>query len=185
MYSGGPPTKARERRRSFARLPVPPSRLAAPLPTPTLPSVGTRSGVAPTTRSMPITTVTHRSRRSLAPPAYPQRRARLARPRRRLVRGARRHRPRCPRRPRHRGQARPARLLHPAASRAEVRLGGNGRVRVRADHHARAGPGYHIHLCELLRHFANDFDLTWDDDACHDPTAYFTRRTAPRASGTS
>jgi len=64
-------------------------------------------------------------------------------------------------------------LLHPAACRVEVRLGGNGRVRAHADT-TPAGPGYHIHLCERLRQFAKEFDVAWDDDACRDPTSYFT-----------
>lgn len=62
-------------------------------------------------------------------------------------------------------------VLHPAAPPVEVRLGGNGRVRVYAPT-SPAGPGYHAHLCSLLRQFAADFDLTWDDAAA-DPTGYF------------
>lgn len=64
-------------------------------------------------------------------------------------------------------------VLHPAAPPVEIRLGGNGRVRVAAPT-SPAGPGYHVHLCERLRHFAADFDLTWDDAATTDPTGYFT-----------
>jgi hypothetical protein len=63
-------------------------------------------------------------------------------------------------------------LLHPASPPAEVRLGASGRVRVSAAT-SPAGPGYHIFLCGLLRHFAADFDLTWDDDQTLDPTGYF------------
>jgi hypothetical protein len=64
-------------------------------------------------------------------------------------------------------------FFHPSASPAELRLGGNGRVRVHAVT-TPAGPGYHIHLCERLRQFATDFDVTWDEAACQDPTGYFT-----------
>ena len=63
-------------------------------------------------------------------------------------------------------------VLHPASPPVEVRLGGNGRVRMNAAT-SPAGPGYHIHLCERARQFAADFDVTWDDDACQDPTGYF------------
>lgn len=62
--------------------------------------------------------------------------------------------------------------LHPAARPAEIRLGAGGRVRVVA-RTTPAGPGYHIHLCHLLRQFAADFDLTWDDAPAADPTGYF------------
>ena len=64
-------------------------------------------------------------------------------------------------------------IFHPAASPVELRLGGNGRVRVHAATTA-AGPGYHIHVCERLRRFAREFDVAWDEDACQDPTGYFT-----------
>jgi hypothetical protein len=63
-------------------------------------------------------------------------------------------------------------ILHPAATPVELRLGGNGRVRVHAAT-TPAGPGYHIHLCERLRQFAKEFDVTWDDENCQDPTGYF------------
>lgn len=63
--------------------------------------------------------------------------------------------------------------FHPAAPPLEVRLGGSGRVRAVAAT-TPAGPGYHIHLCERLRQFAKEFDMTWDEDACQDPTGYFT-----------
>jgi hypothetical protein len=62
--------------------------------------------------------------------------------------------------------------MHPASPPVEIRLGGNGRVRVAAAT-SPAGPGYHVHLCERLRQFAADFDLTWDDDPSTDPTGYF------------
>lgn len=64
-------------------------------------------------------------------------------------------------------------ILHPAAIPVEIRLGGTGRVRVRAET-SPAGPGYHIHLCERLRQFAKEFDIGWDEDACSDTTGYFT-----------
>lgn len=63
--------------------------------------------------------------------------------------------------------------FHPAATPLELRLGGTGRVRANAIT-TPAGPGYHIHLCERLRQFAKEFDVTWDEDACQDPTGYFT-----------
>ena len=62
--------------------------------------------------------------------------------------------------------------FHPAAPPVEVRLGGSSRLRVHAAT-TPAGPGYHIHLCERLRQFAADFDATWEEDACQDPTGYF------------
>ena len=66
------------------------------------------------------------------------------------------------------GEEKPVLLvaLHPASPAAEVRLGASGRLRVAATT-TPAGPGYHVHLCERLRQFAADFDLTWDDDATH------------------
>lgn len=69
--------------------------------------------------------------------------------------------------------------LHPIAAPVELRLGGSGRVRVHAVT-TPAGPGYHIHLCERLRQFAKEFDVTWDEDVCQDPAGYFssTDRTA-------
>jgi hypothetical protein len=63
-------------------------------------------------------------------------------------------------------------VLHAATPPVEVRLGGNCRVRVHALS-SPAGPGYHIHLCERLRQFAADFDVTWDEESCRDPTGYF------------
>lgn len=69
--------------------------------------------------------------------------------------------------------------MHPAAPPAEVRLGASGRVRVSAAT-SPAGPGYHIALCSLLRHFAADFDIVWDDYETLDPTGYF--RTEIRAA---
>ncbi len=63
-------------------------------------------------------------------------------------------------------------VFHPAVSPAEVRLGASGRVRVSAAT-SPAGPGYHIYLCEVLRLFATDFDLTWAPEQSTDPTGYF------------
>jgi hypothetical protein len=69
-------------------------------------------------------------------------------------------------------------LLHPACPSAEIRLGASGRVRVAA-RTSPAGPGYHVHLCELLRQFAADFDLAWADDQTHDPTGFFLTADRP------
>ncbi|HEY3789621.1 MAG TPA: hypothetical protein VGL71_12245 [Urbifossiella sp.] len=63
-------------------------------------------------------------------------------------------------------------VLHPASPPVEVRLGGNGRVRVNAVT-TPTGPGYHIHLCERIRQFAKEFDVAWDEAECRDPTNYF------------
>lgn len=65
--------------------------------------------------------------------------------------------------------------LHPAAPAAEVRLGGGGRIRVSAVT-APAGPGYHIHLCELFRQMAVAFGFAWTLDDCTDPAGYFHSR---------
>jgi hypothetical protein len=62
--------------------------------------------------------------------------------------------------------------FHPSASPIELRLGGNGRVRVHAVT-VPAGPGYHIHLSERLRQFAAAFNVAWDESACQDTTGYF------------
>src|SRR5215210_5243558 len=66
-------------------------------------------------------------------------------------------------------------LLHPAASPAEIRLGGSGRVRVHAVT-SPAGPGYHAHLCDTLDQLATDFDLEWDEAETQDSTDYFATR---------
>ncbi len=63
--------------------------------------------------------------------------------------------------------------LHPASPPVEVRLGASGRVRIAAAT-TPAGPGYHAHLCQRLQQFADDFDLTWNEDAVCDPTGYFS-----------
>jgi hypothetical protein len=75
------------------------------------------------------------------------------------------------------GEDRPVLLVtfHPAAPPVEVRRGATGKVRVTAAT-TPAGPGYHVHLCERLRQFAADFDLTWDDAETRDPTGYFEAR---------
>ena len=65
--------------------------------------------------------------------------------------------------------------LHPAVPAAELRLGAGGRLRVAATT-TPAGPGYHIHLCDLLRQMAADFGFTWIRDDCTDPTDYFPTR---------
>ncbi|MDY3561311.1 hypothetical protein R5W23_002588 [Gemmata sp. JC673] len=70
-------------------------------------------------------------------------------------------------------------LLHPAAPAAEVRLGAGGKVRVTAVT-TPAGPGYHIHLCGLLRRLAAEFQFAWPLDDCTDPTNYFQSRDRER-----
>ena len=62
--------------------------------------------------------------------------------------------------------------LHPASPAAEVRLGAGGKLRVTATT-SPAGPGYHIHLCELFRQMADEFEFAWIADDCDDPTGYF------------
>lgn len=63
--------------------------------------------------------------------------------------------------------------FHPVAEPAILRIGGSGKIAV----HARtspAGPGYHAHLCELLKDFAEDFDFAWNDPPPdRDPGHYF------------
>lgn len=66
-------------------------------------------------------------------------------------------------------------VLHPVSPPVEVRLGGSGKVRVSAMT-TPAGPGYHQHLCGLLRQLASDFDFAWVADDCSDPTGYFATR---------
>ncbi|MBY0459670.1 MAG: hypothetical protein K2V38_20310, partial [Gemmataceae bacterium] len=75
------------------------------------------------------------------------------------------------------GEDRPVLLveLHPAAPPVEVRLGAGGRVRVTAAT-TPAGPGYHIHLCDLFRQFAAAFAFPWVADDCTDPTGFFGTR---------
>lgn len=66
-------------------------------------------------------------------------------------------------------------VLHPAAPAAEVRLGASGRLRVSATT-TPAGPGYHVHLCDLFRQMAEEFGFPWVADDCTDPTGYFHPR---------
>jgi hypothetical protein len=64
--------------------------------------------------------------------------------------------------------------FHPAGEPAQLRVGNSGKVSV----HARTtpiGPGYHAHLCELLKDFAEDFDIQWNDpNPDRDPAQYFS-----------
>jgi hypothetical protein len=62
--------------------------------------------------------------------------------------------------------------LHPAVPPAELRLGASGRVRLSAAT-APAGPGYHAHLCALMRQLAAEFQIAWTGDDCTDPTGFF------------
>jgi hypothetical protein len=66
-------------------------------------------------------------------------------------------------------------VLHPASPPVELRLGGSGKVRVTAAT-TPAGPGYHQHLCGLLRQLATDFGFPWVADDCSDPTGFFGTR---------
>ena len=63
--------------------------------------------------------------------------------------------------------------FHPAGPPAQLRIGSSGKVSV----HARTtpiGPGYHAYLCELLKDFAEDFDITWNDPGPdRDPAQFF------------
>jgi hypothetical protein len=63
--------------------------------------------------------------------------------------------------------------FHPAGEPMQLRVGGSGKVSV----HARTspvGPGYHAHLCELLKDFAEDFDIQWNDPSPdRDPAHFF------------
>jgi hypothetical protein len=70
--------------------------------------------------------------------------------------------------------------LHPAAAAAEVRLGASGRLRVTAAT-SPAGPGYHIHLCDLFHQMAEEFGAAWVADDCTDPTGYFGAKGIPPA----
>ncbi|HSQ55490.1 MAG TPA: hypothetical protein VLM40_07070 [Gemmata sp.] len=65
--------------------------------------------------------------------------------------------------------------LHPVSTPVEVRLAANGRLRVTAAT-TPAGPGYHQHLCKLLRQLATEFGFAWIADDCTDPTRYFASR---------
>jgi hypothetical protein len=65
--------------------------------------------------------------------------------------------------------------LHPSPPPLELRLGATGKIRVTATT-TPAGPGYHQHLCEILRQLATDFDFSWVADDCSDPTQFFSTR---------
>lgn len=70
--------------------------------------------------------------------------------------------------------------LHPVAEDVELRLSPSGKVKVAA-RTSPAGPGYHAHLCGLLKQFAADFDFAWDDPpADADPAGYFATGDRPR-----
>jgi hypothetical protein len=75
------------------------------------------------------------------------------------------------------GENRPVLLVsfHPATPPVEVRLTANRKLRVTAIT-TPAGPGYHIHLCDLLREFAQSHEVNWIADDCNDPTDYFRTR---------
>lgn len=66
-------------------------------------------------------------------------------------------------------------VLHPTPPPVEIRLGATGKVRVSATT-TPAGPGYHQHLCDLLRQLAIDFAFNWIPDDCSDPTGFFSSR---------
>jgi hypothetical protein len=70
--------------------------------------------------------------------------------------------------------------LHPAATPAVLKLGATGKLRVAATT-TPAGPGYHQHLCGLLRQLATDFGFAWVQDDCSDPTGFFSTRDRHRA----
>lgn len=70
--------------------------------------------------------------------------------------------------------------FHPVAEPVHVRLGGSGKVSV----HARTspvGPGYHAHLCGMLKEFAEDFDIVWNEpQADRDPAHFFIHGDLPK-----
>ena len=78
------------------------------------------------------------------------------------------------------GDEKPVLLVacHPAVPPAELRLGAGGRLRVTA-RTSPAGPGYHAHLCGLLRQFAAEFGVEWVADDADDPTGFFTTTDRP------
>ena len=69
-------------------------------------------------------------------------------------------------------------VLHPSSPPVEIRLGATGKVRVSATT-SPTGPGYHQHLCGILRQLATDFSFTWVADDCSDPTGFFASRNRP------
>lgn len=63
--------------------------------------------------------------------------------------------------------------FHPAGEPAQLRIGGSGKVTVHAKT-SPVGPGYHAYLCELLKDFAEDFEIAWNDPTPdRDPAHYF------------
>jgi hypothetical protein len=78
------------------------------------------------------------------------------------------------------GEEKPVLLVssHTAVPPVELRLGAGGRLRVTA-RTTPAGPGYHAHLCGLLRQFASEFDVTWLADDADDPTGFFDTTDRP------
>jgi len=65
--------------------------------------------------------------------------------------------------------------LHPVSPPVEIRLKRSGKIRVTATT-SPAGPGYHQHLCGLLRQLAIDFDFSWLLEDCSDPTDFLLLR---------
>lgn len=65
---------------------------------------------------------------------------------------------------------------HPAVEPIDVKLHGNGRLKLIA-RTSPAGPGYHAYLCDLLRQFAGDFEFAWEEPpGDHDPGRFFLNR---------
>ncbi len=65
--------------------------------------------------------------------------------------------------------------FHPAGEPAQLRVGGSGKVTVHAKT-SPVGPGYHAHLCSLLKDFAEDFEIQWNDPAPdRDPAHFFAQ----------
>lgn len=69
-------------------------------------------------------------------------------------------------------------ILHPSPPPIEIRLGATGKVRLSAVT-TPTGPGYHQHLCDILRQLATDFAFNWVADDCSDPTGFFATRNRP------
>jgi hypothetical protein len=66
--------------------------------------------------------------------------------------------------------------LHPCAEDAEISVAGEHQIAVSAKTSS-VGPGYHIHLCQLLRRLGERLELRWEPRdaaaATGDPTGYF------------
>ncbi len=64
--------------------------------------------------------------------------------------------------------------LHPAAEEVEIRLEDSGLLTASANT-STVGPGYHIHICKLLKDLGEEFDLRWcePDDDHFDDTGFF------------